>query len=88
MITGKINLITIYDYAKLSTTEKMKLIKGTALFIDQYNADCIVYVYFLNGFFIEVTEKDGKIAEIIPYKRGYGKNKLTGEKIYADKLIG
>ena len=88
MITNKINLMTIYDYAKLSNSEKMNLIKGTALFIDQYNSDHITYVYFLNGFFVEVTEKAGQIVDIIPYKRGYCKNKATGEKVYADKLIG
>lgn len=88
MITNKITLMTIYDYAKLSVSEKIKLIKGTALFIDQYNSDTITYVYFLNGFFVEVTEKAGKIVDVIPYKRGYSKNKTVGEKVYANKLIG
>lgn len=88
MIIAKINLLTIYDYAKLSNSEKINLIKGTALFIDQYSSDCTVYVYFLNGFFIEVTEKAGKIVDIIPYKRGYKQNNKVGQKQYADKEIG
>jgi len=88
MIKSETKLMTIYEYAKLSNSEKINMLKGTALFIDQYNTDSKIYVYFLNGFFVEVTEKAGKVTDIIPYKRGYKQNKQIGEKQFADKLIG
>lgn len=65
-------MMTIYDYAKLSTEEKEELLKNQALFVDQYNEDdVLIQIYFLNGFFVEVTIKSGKVTDNIPYKRGY-----------------
>lgn len=65
-------MMTIYDYAKLSEEKKEELLKTQALFVDQYNDDdMLVQIYFLNDFFIEVTLKDGKVTDNIPYQRGY-----------------
>jgi hypothetical protein len=64
--------MTIYDYAKLSEGQKEELLKNQALFIEQYNDDdVLIQVYFLNGFFVEVSIKNGKVSDYIPYQRGY-----------------
>ena len=77
-------MMTIYDYAKLSEGEKEELLKNQALFVDQYNdGDVLIQIYFLNGFFIEVTIRNGKVTDNIPYQRGYKINKSvlkTGQK--------
>ena len=71
-MTELCTMITIYDYAKLSAEEKEELLKTQALFVDQYNDDeVLIQIYFLNDFFIEVTIKDGKVTDNIPYQRGY-----------------
>ena len=82
MITiNTIKLITIFDYARLIETEKMMLIKKSALFLENYyDSGVTVYVYFLNDFFIEITEKNGKIVDNIPYKRGYRVNEHSKKK--------
>ena len=69
-------MMTIYDYAKLSEGKKEELLKNQALLVDQYNEeDVLLQIYFLNGFFVEVTIKDGKVTDNIPYQRGYKINK-------------
>ena len=69
-------MMTIYDYAKLSEGEKEELLKNQALFVEQYtDGDVLIQIYFLNGFFVEVTIKKGKVTDNIPYKRGYKINK-------------
>jgi hypothetical protein len=68
--------MTIYQYAKLSDREKENILRNEAIYLEFYGEeDTLIYVYFLNGFFIEVTMKNGKILENIPYKRGYRFNK-------------
>lgn len=68
--------MNIYDYIKLSDKEKEMILKNEALYMEFYaEEDSLVYVYFLNGFFVEVTMKNGKIVDNIPYKRGYKFNK-------------
>jgi len=64
--------MTIYDYIKLSEKDKENVLKNEALYLEFYaEEDALVYVYFLNGFFVEVTMKNGIITDNIPYKRGY-----------------
>jgi hypothetical protein len=75
VMTELCTMITIYDYAKLSAEEKEELLKNQALFIDQYNEDeVLIQIYFLNGFFVEVSIKNGKVTDNIPYQRGYTMN--------------
>jgi hypothetical protein len=75
-------MMTIYDYAKLSAEEKEELLKNQALFVDQYNeGDVLIQIYFLNGFFVEVTIKNGKVTDNIPYQRGY---KMTTDILKTD----
>jgi hypothetical protein len=64
--------MTIYDYIKLSEREKEMILRSDALYLEFYaQEETLVYVYFLNGFFVEVTMKNGEIVDNIPYKRGY-----------------
>jgi hypothetical protein len=68
--------MTIYDYIKLSEKEKENVLKHEALYLEFYaQDDTLVYVYFLNCFFVEVTMRSGKIIDNIPYKRGYKFNR-------------
>jgi hypothetical protein len=68
--------MTIYDYIKLSEREKESVLKNDALYLEFYaEDDTLVYVYFLNSFFVEVTMREGKIVDNIPYKRGYKFNR-------------
>lgn len=68
--------MTIYDYAKLSTEEKEVVVKTEALFLEDYIENGkIIYVYYLDGFFIEVTKVNNRIIDSIPYIRGYKINK-------------
>ena len=68
--------MTIYEYARLSEKEKGEVVKTQALFLEHYNNEgTIIYVYFLNGYFIEVTTKEGKTIDNLPYKRGHKFNK-------------
>lgn len=68
--------MNIYEYAKLSKGEKEQLLNNDALFLEQYNdSESTIHVYYLNGFFVEVTVKEGKIIDNIPYKSGYKLNK-------------
>ena len=71
--------MTIYDYAKQPLTVKEKLLLDEAHFLEKYSVnDHTVCVYYLAGFFVELTIKEGKTIDIVPYKRGYklNKNKL------------
>lgn len=64
--------MTLYEYAKASKEQKEAILKSEALFLDQFeDHETITYVYFLNDFFVEVTIKDGKVIDNIPFKRGY-----------------
>ncbi len=64
--------MTIYDYIKLNDRQKENILKNDALYMEFYaSEDTLIHVYFLNGFFIEVTMKNGLIIDNIPYKRGY-----------------
>jgi hypothetical protein len=82
-ITELYTMMTIYDYAKFSEGEKEELLKNQALFVDQYNDnEVLIQIYFLNGFFVEVTIKDGKVTDNIPYQRGY---KITKDILKTDQ---
>ncbi|MBL7910008.1 MAG: hypothetical protein JNJ41_02990 [Bacteroidia bacterium] len=68
--------MNIYDYAKLSKGEKEVVVNNDALFLEDYiDREHIIYVYYLNGFFIEVTKQNDKIIDCVPFIRGYKINK-------------
>lgn len=68
--------MTIYDYAKLSKGEKEVVVNNDALFLEDYvDNGKIIYVYYLNDFFIEVTKQNEKIVDCVPFIRGYKINK-------------
>lgn len=63
---------TVFEYAKLNKEEKHELLIKEAFFLEHYydNGNTI-YVYYLNGYFIELTTKNGVILYNLPFKRGY-----------------
>ncbi|MDP1803133.1 MAG: hypothetical protein Q8L81_17360 [Bacteroidota bacterium] len=68
--------MTVYDYAKLGTAKKEEVLISDALFLEYYvDKGTIIYVYYLNGFFIEVTKLNGNVVDNIPFIRGYKINK-------------
>ena len=64
--------MTITDFARLEKREKIGILLSQALLVDSYkeNEDRIT-VYFLNGFFVELTVNQHMVSDIIPFKRGY-----------------
>jgi hypothetical protein len=73
--------MTIYDYARASTEEKKLLIGEEAVLIEKFqDRENTIYVYYLTGFFVEVTMNNNVIVENIPYKRGY---KFDKKKIHS-----
>lgn len=72
--------MNIYDYAKLPQAEKEALLKEEGLFLEKYpDNGGTIFVYYLEGFFVELTIKEGKMIDILPYKRGY---KLIKSKLH------
>lgn len=70
--------MNIYDYAKLTMPEKNFLLEEQGLMMEYYTEkENKIYIYFLNGFFVEVTVKDGVTIENMPFKRGYKLNKSS-----------
>ncbi len=69
--------MTIFDYAKRTKMEKALILRQEAKFIDEYtdNNGERIFVYYLNGFFIEAITNVGVIIDVVPYKRGYKVNK-------------
>ncbi|MGZ3884626.1 MAG: hypothetical protein ACXVPD_10525 [Bacteroidia bacterium] len=66
--------MTIYKFAKCTKTEQEELIQSKGLFLDSWNENenCIT-LYYLNGFFVEVTLSlfHNDPIEITPFKRWY-----------------
>jgi len=70
----KTELFTIYDFARLSQAEKEEMLQNKAILIENYKDGVrIVTVYYIPGFFVEVTtcSLQQKLIDIVPYKRGY-----------------
>jgi hypothetical protein len=74
--------------------EKALILRKEAKFIDEYtdNNGERIFVYYLNGFFIEAVTNVGVIIDVVPYKRGYKvnkdeqDNKIAGKEIAASNL--
>ena len=80
--------MNIYDYAKLPGAEKELLLREEGLFLEKYSdGNNIVFVYYLDGFFIELTTKEGNIIDLIPFKRGYKLNKTKLHEIEKRNLL-
>lgn len=82
--------MTIFEYAKRNKLEKALILRKQAHFIDEYTDSTgeRIFVYYLNGFFIEAITNVGVIIDVLPYKRGYKVNKeeldrtLIKEKVF------
>lgn len=69
-----VETINITDFAKLSLTEQCRAIKEMGIFLESYMDDIsFVKVYYLSGFFVEVTVGEPELGhiEITPYRTGY-----------------
>ena len=67
--------MTIQQFIKLSFEEKSELICEEGNLIDSYEWNqTSVKVFALHEFYVEVLAdtNEGKITDIIPYKRGFG----------------
>jgi hypothetical protein len=52
--------------------EKKSLLKNEGFFIEsEMEGRSIINVYFLNGFFVEVTVCEGEVIYNLPYQRGH-----------------
>jgi len=86
-ICKKNNVMTIVEYTKLSEEKKVNAVMLWAILIDNYTeGEKETRVYFMDGFFIEISVENGKVVENLPYKRGFKVNKQLlheAEKKYA-----
>lgn len=63
---------TIFDYAKLNLEEKKKVLSNEATLLERYQyKEDTIYIYHLNGFFVELIIRNGIVTDNIPYKRGF-----------------
>ena len=80
--------MNIYEYAKLQQAEKVELLKEDGLFLEKFqDNDHTVFMYYLEEFFVELIIKDGKIVDIIPYKKGYKLNKTKLHEIEKRNML-
>jgi hypothetical protein len=62
--------MTIKQYMEKSKLQQAVILRENAVYLDQYTDDGkTVFVYYLNGFFIEAVTKVGVIIDVIPYQR-------------------
>lgn len=65
-------VMNIYEYHRLSDVAKEMLLRNEAIMIESYyEKGCLVLVYFLNGFFVEIISFKGEIVSHLPFERGY-----------------
>jgi hypothetical protein len=65
--------VEIYDYIKLDMNERANILWDEGVFIDKYiDLRIITNLYYLDKFYVEVvlSNKDGRITEITPFKNG------------------
>lgn len=63
----------MYDYIKLDLNGRANLLWDEGIFIDKYiDLQIITNLYYLDNFYVEVvlSNKDGRITEITPFKSG------------------
>jgi hypothetical protein len=69
----KIHEVEIYDYIKLDLNDRANLLWDEGVFIEKYiDLHIITNLYYLDKFYVEVvlSNKDGRISEITPFKSG------------------
>lgn len=79
--------MTLLEYIKLNPEEKSGIIKASGSEIDQYvEKGRVITVYRVHNFFVEISVclANGKLVDLIPYKRGFSLS-LTNKK-RADSL--
>ncbi len=65
---------SFYSFVKLSEQQRRRLLKEKGTLLDtENNADNIVKLYFLDGFYVEeiIPLNSPGTSEIVPFKRGY-----------------
>jgi hypothetical protein len=76
--------INISLFAKLSLEMQCKVIHEMGIFLENFqDKESNVLVYYVAGFFVELTIKEDKTIEILPYRKGYN-NKCFKEKLGAN----
>jgi hypothetical protein len=66
----------MYKYTRLSKTGKKQMLKEEGCFLEKYaDGNNTVFVYYLNGFFVEEVYNGQELIDSIPFKRGYKLNK-------------
>lgn len=66
----------MYEFARLDAFKQSLALKEEGLFLEKYkDGEYTIYVYYLDGFFVEATFKEKQLIDLIPFKRGYKLNK-------------
>lgn len=64
---------SFYHFARMKSDEQQELLNSSGILVDtDFLSDRFIHLYFLNGFFVEVTvcPETDKI-DIVPFKQGY-----------------
>lgn len=78
----------IYEFIRLSKAKRKLLLKQEGLLLEKYeDGKTTVYVYYLDGFFVEETYNKEKLIDSIPYKRGYKLNKQELHALVKKNLL-
>ena len=81
--------MNIVEYSKLSLNGKEEMLKHHSLLLESYtDKEAIIYIYYMNGFFIEVTVKEGRVVDYLPFQRGFCTRKNNIYPLRRDKVIG
>ena len=81
--------MNIVEYSRLSPNEKEEMLKNYSLLLESYNdKQAVIYIYYLNGFFVEVTEKKDHVIDYLPFQRGYCTRKRNVQPLRQRKMIG
>jgi hypothetical protein len=70
------------------TEEKASALKDGVIYLDQYTDDGkVIFVYFVQGFFMEVITDVGTIIDVIPYLRGRNHKDIKMQRLLSKAIL-
>jgi hypothetical protein len=60
-------------FARMEQEAQLSILRSDGILVDiDFCRDRFIHLYFLNGFFVEVTvSPEGNATEVIPFRQGY-----------------
>jgi hypothetical protein len=66
--------VTFIEFARLDACSQRELLKDYGILLDiDFHKDVFIHLYFLNGFFIEmsISPENEEEVQIVPFRQGY-----------------